>query len=91
MQDYEEPNSPLTHCPECKAVIIEEEYRDGFHLRCSSDTCTWKKEYPSCTCLVINCDCPCISGGLDGDGNVTSNLCFNDLCIPHGDKCRPIH
>ncbi len=43
--------------------------------------------YPSCTCERVECDCPCISGGLTKDGDVTNNVCFSDTCVPHGKRC----
>ncbi len=41
----------------------------------------------SCTCQNLKCICPCISGGLDSEGSVTRNVCFNHLCKKHGKDC----
>ncbi len=43
--------------------------------------------YPSCMCERIECDCCCMSGGLDRDGNVCPNICFDRQCEEHGKKC----
>jgi len=45
------------------------------------------KRYPSCMCGQVACDCPCVSGGLNKDGDVVPNKCFDHICFPHGERC----
>lgn len=46
-----------------------------------------KSGFASCTCQSLKCICPCLSGGIDADGNVGRNVCLNNLCKEHGEDC----
>jgi hypothetical protein len=44
-------------------------------------------KFPSCSCLRISCECPCLSGHFNKEGEIVKVECFDALCTPHGDNC----